>query len=518
MQRRHFIQASGALSIPAFLSGFRVNALPTGVLGTLLNPDSDRVLVLVRLNGGNDGLNTIVPVDQYDKLANLRSNVLLPKNRLLSIEDTLALHPNMGQVQNMYQEGLINIVQSVGYPDQNRSHFRSTDIWQSASDADEVITNGWLGRYLDELHPTFPDNYPNPQHPDPIAITIGRTVSETCQGVTSNYSLTLRDPFSIKPILEGADTPLPDSKYGRELDFVRTTINQNNAYAGVVTASAEKGSNAVTYPDNKLAEQLKNVALMISGGLQTKIYVVSLGGFDTHANQVVGGDPTQGEHAELLQTLSDAIAAFQADIQAQGLQNRVLGMTFSEFGRQIRSNGSDGTDHGTAAPLIVFGNCVNAGVLGQNPEIDPNIKKNEGVPMQHDFRDIYGSILMDWFEVPEAGVKSVLYEEFTYLPIVDVCQQSTTSNRNPLRDAPEATIFPNPFYEGTTVQFSTSGENVRLTVLDAVGRSVETIVSKRLPQGAHTIRINTSRYPKGAYFFRLQIGDRFVTKRAVKVD
>ncbi len=517
MKRRNFLQASGAVSIPLLLNGFRLSAADSGVLGKLINPESDKVLVVVQLNGGNDGLNTIIPLDRYDTLAGLRASILLPQSSLIPISNTTALHPSMVGMERLFKDGRMNVVQSAGYPNQNRSHFRSMDIWQSGSSAENEVSSGWIGRYFDQLYPNFPEGYPNTQTPHPIAIRLGSTVTETCQGIAANYSLAIRDPFSIRPLLEGEDTAVPDTYYGDELEFLRTSIAQTNAYAEVVTDAAENGNTLAKYPENnRLANKLRNVAQLISGGLQTKIYVVSIGGFDTHANQIDRNDPTNGRHAELLSELSGAIAAFQADLVALGIDKRVVGMTFSEFGRQIRANDSFGTDHGTAAPLILFGSCVNGGFIGDSPEIGNDIRRNEGVPMQHDFRDIYGSVLMDWFDVPEIGVRTLLYDGFTYLPIIGDCSGTVTSNNNFEQFNFDATVFPNPFRGTANIQFETQGEWVRLSVFDALGAEVETIMSQKLPQGEHTVRINMSRYASGPYFFRLQRGDQFITKRAVK--
>ncbi|MFN7119310.1 MAG: DUF1501 domain-containing protein [Saprospiraceae bacterium] len=417
MKRRNFIKSAGtAMSIPLFLKGMPLAAMPKSSIFNFMDPNSDRVLVIIQMNGGNDGLNMIIPRDQYSGIAAVRSNVMIPENKVLALTDKVGLHPVMPGIKALFEDARLNIVQAAGYPNQNRSHFRSTDIWTSGSPANEFWNTGWLGRYFEKDHADFPENYPNPAYPHPFAITMGSIVSQTCQGTASNFSMTLSDPFNLFPLTQGVGSETPDTPYGRELTFLRTSILQTNAYADSITEAANGGSNKVTYPaNNRLAEQLKNVALLISGGLQTRVYVVSIGGFDTHANQVVGSDTATGDHATLLQQLSEAMAAFQNDLKQLNLEERVLGMTFSEFGRRIRSNESLGTDHGTAAPLLLFGTCVNPAITGDNPDITSDIDGNEGVPMQHDFRDVYGSILKDWFGVEETVVKDLLHPEFRYL-------------------------------------------------------------------------------------------------------
>ncbi|MCB9265684.1 MAG: DUF1501 domain-containing protein [Lewinellaceae bacterium] len=519
MKRRKFLKAAGtAMSVPVLLNGFRLSAMPRRSLFSTLNADNDRVLVIIQLNGGNDGLNMLIPLDQYDNLANARLNIIIPEIDILNISDTLGIHPQMGGVLDLYNSAKLNIIQSVGYPEQNRSHFRSTDIWTSGSPADESWTTGWLGRYFESNHGEFPEGYPNEEYPHPFAITMGSIVSETCQGTAANFSMTLNDPFSLTPLTQGAPGDVPDTPYGEELEFLRTTIAQSNAYAESITGAAEMGANMVDYPDgNRLGEQLKNVALLISGGLQTKVYVVSIGGFDTHANQVEAGKPLVGEHSTLLQNLSEAIAAFQADLQAQSLEQRVVGLTFSEFGRQIRSNDSYGTDHGSAAPLMVFGSCVKPGVLGDNPEIPGQVEPQEGVPMQFDFRDVYGSVLMDWFEVEEMEIRSLLHEEFQYLPVLQPCTAVNAEEALNFGKDIEVNSFPNPFRDWAAIRFHTEGEWVKLSIFNNLGNEIRVLTNRRLPAGQHEVRFEAHGLPAGNYYFRLQLDGRQKTKRMLKL-
>jgi uncharacterized protein (DUF1501 family) len=518
MQRRKFLRTAvgTALSMPLLVNGSSLQAMRRSALFSTVNPDNDRVLVLVQLNGGNDGLNTIIPMDQYDNLAQVRSNILLRESDMIELTDTLSLHGNFGIVRDLMDEGKAGIIQGVAYPNQNRSHFRSTDIWTSGSPADEVWTTGWLGSYFDSYIEGFPEGFPNSEHPHPFAISMGNSVSETCQGTAANYSMALNDPFNLTPLAQGGETTLPDTPYGWELSFLRNAIAQSNAYGSVITTAAEGGQTQATYPEgNRLAEQLRNVALLISGGLRSNIYVVSLGGFDTHAAQVVDGDTSTGEHAVLLQQLHEALAAFHEDLQLLGLEERVLSMTFSEFGRRIRSNDSLGTDHGTAAPLLLFGSCVKPQVLGDNPVIDPQVDFNEGVPMQYDFRDIYGTVLTDWFEVEEDVVRTLLYDGFTRLPILNTCEIVDTDDLSGA--AFELQAFPNPCRNQLKVDFYSPGQALRLSLFDAIGAEVKVMADRRLPAGQHRVHVDTHELPAGVYFVRLQMGERVSTKRVVKL-
>lgn len=521
MQRRNFIKNTGlAASLPVFLNGMQVSTLRKSSIFNFVNPDSDRILILIQLNGGNDGLNMVIPLDQYAGLAAVRGNIMVPEGEVIRLNDNTGLHPAMKSLEVLYNEGRAGFVHSVGYPDQNRSHFRSIDIITSGSPADEHWNTGWMGRYLDSLyHPTFPEGYPNSEHPHPFAITMGSIVSETCQGIAANYSMTLDDPFNLYPLFEEDENGLPDTPYGDELAYLRLIIEQTNDYADEITAAAMRGSNQVEYNEkNRLAKQLKNVALLISGGLQTKVYIVSMGGFDTHANQVQEGATVVGTHSDLLEKLSNAIATFQNDLKKQNLEHRVIGMTFSEFGRKIKSNESFGTDHGTAAPMILFGSCINPTVVGESPEIHPDVSPAEGLPMQYDFRDVYGSILVDWFEVEEEKVRSMMQPEFQKLPIIEVCQPTTSTDKPIVNEEITLSNYPNPFQNQTNIAFTMERENrVRLSIFDAVGSQLQVLFDKRLSGGSHRVTFDGSRLPAGVYFYRLQIGNQVKTKRMLKI-
>ena len=508
-----------AASAPMFLNGMQLSTIQKSSIFNFINPDSDRILILIQLNGGNDGLNMVIPRDQYDGLAAVRGNIMVPEGEVIRLTDTTGLHPSMKSLEVLYNEGRAGFVQAVGYPDHNRSHFRSIDIWTSGSSARQRLNTGWMGRYLDTLYPDYPEPYPNEEHPHPFAITMGSIVSETCQGLVANYSMALEDPFNIFPLFEEDENSLPDTPYGDELKFLRLAIEQTNDYSDKITEAALRGTNRVEYNEsNRLARQLKNVALLISGGLQTRVYVVSIGGFDTHANQVQEGQTILGSHATLLEKLSNAIATFQNDLKKQNLEHRVIGMTFSEFGRKIKSNESFGTDHGAASPLILFGSCINPTVLGESPEIHPDVDSSEGLPMQHDFRDVYSSILVDWFEVEEEQVRTLMYPEFQKLPIIEVCDVISSTDKPTVNEAIEVHNFPNPFQTTTTISFQMERDNrVRLSVFDVLGSELQVLFDKHLSAGTHQVQFDGTRLAAGNYFYRLQIGNQVKTKRMVKI-
>jgi len=518
MKRRQFLQTGSVMSLPVFLGGLEVAAISQSSLFNFISNDDDRVLVLVQLNGGNDGLNMVIPLDQYSGLSAVRPGLLIPESSVLKMTDKTGLHPSMTGLHQLYQEGKLAVVQSVGYPNQNRSHFRSTDIWTSASDANKYERTGWVGRYLDQKYPGFPDAYPNADHPDPFAITLGNTVNETCQGPATNFSFALVNQTGVSLVEETVAAPVDGSCYSSEVDYIRKTIKQSNDYATTVLKAFGKGKNIATYPAanaNRLADQLKIVAQLISGGLRTKIYVVNLGGFDTHANQVQIGESEIGTHATLLKNVSDAINVFMSDCKALGIHERVVGMTFSEFGRQIKANNSFGTDHGTAAPLMVFGDCVNQAVFGKNPEITTDVAPQEGVPMQHDFRSVYASILIDWMGASESDVRSLLFNDFQKIPFIKNCSIPSSVDEQDL--ILETKLHPNPCTEYTTLQFESRGAHTHVMVLNALGAQMDILVQKTLSQGAHEINIPMSHYAPGTYFVRVTSGDKISTAKVVKM-
>ena len=505
MKRRSFLKYSSLLSTPLIIGGIPVSSVARNSMAGMFNDESDRILVLIQLNGGNDGLSTILPMNSYDVLSNVRSNIIVPESSLLNIDNDLALHPSLTGMKSLYDDGKINIIQNVGYPEQNRSHFRSSDIWHSGSSATEFQTTGWLGRYMDSKYPGYPPEYPNTDFPDPFALTIGSAVSETCQGLAGNFSMTLVDPENIGQLGTPVNNEVASGCGGDQLNFLVNAIEKSNDYGERMIEAYEKGNNLSTqYGDaNRLSNQLKTVARLISGGLRTKVYVVSLGGFDTHAEQTEDGSPITGNHANLLSLVSEAISAFQDDITQLGVSERVLGMTYSEFGRRIRSNFSFGTDHGDAAPLIVFGNCVNAGVLGTNPEISANVTQDEGVPMEIDFRSIYGSVLIDWFEIDEQDVQNLFTGGFEYIPIASTCE-APSSIFDKSKENITIKAYPNPTSDVSYIEFDSESDWIKISVLNNLGQQIKVVSNQRFAQGSHNIEIDVRDYPAGSYYVQLQ--------------
>jgi uncharacterized protein (DUF1501 family) len=423
----------------------------------------------------------------------------------------------MQGMKDVWDIDALGIVQNVGYPNQNRSHFRSTDIWNTGSSAETLETKGWIGKMYDLDYSNYPNGYPNSTNPHPFALTMGKIVSETCQGINANYSLSLLDPFNPGTALVSAGGNIPSNCYGDSLTFVNDTVSQTNAYASVISTAANAGNNLSpkwSSLTTDLSEKLKNVARLISGGLKTKIYVVQLGGFDTHDNQTVAGAPTTGIHSNLLKELSDAVCAFQDDLNLLNVNDKVVGMTYSEFGRRIRSNAALGTDHGTAAPLFLFGTCIEKQIIGDHPIIDNQVGVDEGVPMQYDFRDIYGTILQDWLGLEASEVQSILYPDVRTLPLFKPrCVQSTSINQDLKDNEFEISLFPNPASNFIMIQLNSITVTSQISVFDGKGG----LVDKFQNENKSLISLDISKYHSGSYFIHVQ--NRYVnkTKKFIKI-
>ena len=514
MRRREFLKNTlpAAAVLPAVVDGYSVKAFNSNspLMQALMNPaiETDHVLVIVQLSGGNDGLNMVIPISTYSDYYNARSNVAIAEAKILPLAGyaQTGLHPAMTGMQKMYNDGKLNIVQSVGYPSPNFSHFRATDIWMSGSASEEVVNTGWAGRYLNTEYPNYPEGYPNATMPDPLAIQIGSITSLTLQGPAMNMGMSITDPTSFYNLINSIIDPAPNNHMGHELTYIRTIANQTNLFAQRIIAAAQLVPQQAAYPDNSLADQLKIVARLVKGGLKTRIYMVGMGGFDNHSSQVEASDTSTGTHAVLLKTLSDAIKAFTDDCQFLGIQDRVMGLTFSEFGRRIKSNSSMGTDHGAAAPMFIFGKQAIPGVTGTNPSIPGGASVNDNIPFQYDFRSVYSSILEKWFCVPAATLQTILFRNFQSLNIVSdaLCKGTTT---DPNQDAGDNLItnYPNPFTESTTIKYKTIGGHTLVQVIDMLGRVIRTLVDSDLRvAGSFTITFDSGGLPSGVYYARLQ--------------
>ena len=377
----------------------------------LHNIETDRVLVLIQLTGGNDGLNTVVPISNDIYYQN-RPNIAISSNDALHLNNDFGLHPNLAGLEEVWGDGNLGIVHGVGYPDPTLSHFRSTDIWTTGSGADDYLNTGWIGRTMGQSFPNYALNPPD----YPLVVQLGNSASVLMQGPVGPMGMNILNDDIFERLAEGGsiydEQNVPNSIYGRELAFARTISNDSYEYASVISDAMSGASNAVNYPgnDNTLSSSLSQVARMIKGGLTTHIYLVGLGGFDTHTNQ-------ETRHGQLMEKLGGAMKAFYDDLNATNDGDRVMMMTFSEFGRRLGQNSSNGTDHGAAAPVIVMGNKVAGGFY--EPESDLSQTSAGNVVYSTDFRKVYSSVLRNWLEIDVDATSDVFGGNFGAIPFIE---------------------------------------------------------------------------------------------------
>jgi uncharacterized protein (DUF1501 family) len=498
MQRRKFLKSTAIASAPLLFNKIPVMAAPnlqTENLQTMADAAAQcgKILIIIELQGGVDGLTMVCPKDKWSELSAVRNNILIKEDQILPLDNnpTTGLHPSTPDLQKLYNEGKMMIVQGVSYDNPDYSHFRSNDILYAGSDSNQVFDTGWLGRALDSIYPNFPTGYPNATMSDPLAVQIGSLLPFCLQGPNVNMGYCVTNPTELLDVLNGTPGPAPNSDYGTELTFLRLMKDQSNAYRGVLqNAYNVPYTHATSYPVppkvNSLADQLKIVAKLINGGLTTPIYILNHGGnFDTHGNQVDPLDPREGDLPDLLTILSEAVGGFQADLKKMGKENLVTGMTHTEFGRRIKSNDSKGTDHGVAAPVLLFGAGLNTGssavlnevqtatgMIGASPTLPPNEPTvADDVPMQFDYRQVYTSIMQDWLCMSKAQADAALGKSYTKLPIFASTQLSTPKFDN---NSSFLTIYPNPVSNNQiNIRFATSlNDNIAVAVYNIQGVKV----------------------------------------------
>ncbi|MEI2739070.1 MAG: DUF1501 domain-containing protein [Chitinophagaceae bacterium] len=366
---------------------------------------------------------------------------------------------------------------------------------------------GWAA-ILESEYPGYPDAYPNAEMPDPLAIQISNMPTVVVQGSIFSMGLSITDPENIYTFTNPfSDYPLTSPPANKELRFLRVMSEKTKIYSDIIRTAYRSSSNMATYPDNGLAHQLQIVARLIKGGLKTRVYTVTMGGFDTHKRQVNASDTSTGNHAKLMKDLSSSINAFQKDMELMQQDDRVIGMTFSEFGRRIKSNASLGTDHGAAAPLILFGKHVKKGILGTSPNIPSDIDVVNNVPFQYDFRSVYASVLERWFCVKQPLLNTLLLQNYQSLPVIKggpcgLGDDPDDTNNN--SDKLLLKMWPMPYTLNATLQFSTTGGHTMIQQINPLGQVVKVLANGNYTAGTYNIDIYDDGLPSGAYFIRLQ--------------
>ena len=401
--RRAFIEKSafatvGGMMIPNFLKAFEKQNLGQ-------NQSTDKTLVVIQLSGGNDGLNTVVPY-RNDIYYKARPNIAIPSEKVLKLNDEFGLNPAMESLRGLYDDGLVNIINNVGYPNPDRSHFRSMDIWQTASDSTEYLNTGWIGRYLDAKCVGNCVPYQD--------LEIDDTLSLSMKGAKVK-ALSVQDPEKLyKQVSANFINKVAQNKAVNEHDnvaYLYKTLAETASSAEFLHTkqhAAQKIYKSTNqYPQGELGQRLKTISELIVSGMPTNIYYVSISGFDTHFNQV-------NQQERLLKNYADSLSVFVNDLKKNNKFKDVAIMTFSEFGRRVKQNASGGTDHGTANNVFLISeNLKRPKVLNEAPNLtdldDGDLK------FSIDFRQIYASLLQDWLKTSDNAILSKSFQSLNLL-------------------------------------------------------------------------------------------------------
>lgn len=396
MKRRDFLKqstlASSLFFVPNFVKAFE---------NVAKNTFQHKKLVIIQLSGGNDGLNTIIPYtnDVYYKN---RPQLSIQKNKLIKVTDELGFHQSLSPLKNLYDQGYLSIINNVGYPNPNRSHFRSTDIWQTASDANEYMSSGWVGRYIEKYGK---NPYSGIELDDSLSLIMK---GENTNGIaTKNPNVLFANtntPFFRKVLNKQTDEHLSEHNLG----YLYKTMIEAKSSAKYIYQTSKTYKSKFDYPKNPFGRQLKTTAEFINSNLETKVYYVSMGGFDTHANQL-------NRQSNLLKTYSESIEVFVNDLKKNNTFKDTLILTFSEFGRRVQQNAAAGTDHGAANNVFLIGENLNKkGFYNAAPDL-MNLDQNKDIIHTVDFREIYATILDNWLEVDHHSIISKKFSTLNFI-------------------------------------------------------------------------------------------------------
>lgn len=495
--RRSFLQTLGLAGGGAIMMG----GLP--VVASALNPltkalaqlEGDRILVMIRLKGGNDGLNTIVPLYDYSTYESYRPNIKITSANSFNLNPEFAMPNYMNPLQNVWNDGSMKVIHGVGYPDQNLSHFRSSDIWATASH-DEEITAGWLGRHYENLYPDYLSNPPE----YPAAIQIGSVGNRAFIGTdNTNYAFTVSDPQQLSDLAENGwlhDVEnIPECFYGEQVGFLRAISNSTVIYADGINDAYQGSVNAVNYENGTLSDQLALVARLIKGGLGTKVYLVTIDGYDTHAEQ-------PNKHQSLMMDVSSAVNNFYNDLAASALDDKVLSMTFSEFGRRAFENASQGTDHGAAAPIMLFGPALNGnGFIGTHPDLN-DLDDVGNLKYGIDFRQVYATVMQDWLCIDQEAINESLLADYDTLNLGFECINSSVMNY------PKDAISHRAIYPSSDVLISFTlpvAMDVQIRIYNIMGQEIFHGNSQVLMAGNHqwSVKNHTNGLANGQYTYQI---------------
>ena len=484
--RRNFMQTIGL----AGATSISLNFIPAaGVFGfplaPLLNGEfSDRKLVLIRLKGGNDGLNTFVPLYEYDLYRNFRPTLHHPESELIGLNNDFAMPNAMNRLKPLWDQGKMRIINSVGYPEHNLSHFTGADIMASGNNDLNNNGDGWLARYYTLLNPDYIENPAT----DPPAIKIGGPTSILFNDINKvDISANFASASRLEELAQTGNTfdntLAPDNcYYGEQVLFLRTIANAASIYGRSIFDAYNNSQSSAEY-GTSLGEQLKLVARLIKGGLKTQLYLVTLDGFDTHVGQNKSAD-----HLGLLENLSNAVDDFYVDLGEQG--NEVLSMTYSEFGRRVMENGFSGTDHGTSLPVMLFGPTLEGSdTHGKNPDLN-DLDMAGNLKFGTDFRSIYATILEHWLCINPNQVDEILGQSYQRLTDIGIsCLATSTTNRNePSNFQHHIAPLGNGQYE---INFNLAkSADVGVDIVTISGKRIKRIESRYFHQGNQSINFS----------------------------
>ncbi len=488
--RRNFIKTLGLTGgIGLAMGGFAVDAMAgLPMLLATAGGIKDRILVMIRLKGGNDGLNMIIPLFDYSKYKSKRPTIAIPETDTIKLGNSgaFAVPKTMNSIKRLWDDGQMKVINSVGYSDHNLSHFTSADIWNSSNVGIETDNDksGWLGRYILDQNPDFLKNLPS--IPAAIKVSSGSNIAYQ-NSERIDLAVNFNSPERLIEVATKGflyDTVnLPDNcYYGDQVGYLRSIMNVTYKYAAPIKDAYTKGVNQVTYSNNELSRQLAIVAKLIKGNLGTKLYMVTLEGFDTHENQ-------NQDHPKLMDALSNAIREFYDDLAKTNKDKEVLSMTFSEFGRRISEN-NGGTDHGTAAPVMLFGPALNGnGVLGENPDLS-NVDSNGNLKHGTDFRSIYATILEQWLCLDPLSVDNILGDNYDRMDglgfdCMNVSTDNIAINNKILHKArPDG-------QGGSVIEYELSKPGpILVEVYNIMGKKVATLVNEYQLAGSHSAAFN----------------------------
>ncbi len=540
--RRSFLQALGIAGSGSMMLGsnFLTASAPSPLTSAIADAETDKILILIRLSGGNDGLSTVIPIEQYDAYANARPNIYIPESKVLKLTDEFGVPSYMKALEPMWGDGQFKAVHGVGYEGQSLSHFTGSDVFANTdltSTGFSGLNTGWMGRHFEQSYPDYLINPPAA----PAAVQIGQFGSLVFEGEETNYAFVTSNVEQLEEIAEsgvvyGLDENLfGDCMYSDQLKFLRGVANTTYEYSGVIHEAWSRGQNQVEYQKNGFARQLALLARLIKGNLGTKVYMISMGGFDTHGNQPLA-------HERLMSNLSIAIDNFYEDLGYTQQDEKVLSMTFSEFGRRIFENGSNGTDHGKAAPTLFFGKGLNGSAfVGDHPTLsNPDGRGNLEYTM--DFRDLYATVLAEWLCVPIALVEQHLLNH-PYNPVNLGFECSGTefpdivySDGEPTLPEqagakPDDPVIPNaeqlkgmvhkPFYPTGQMPCiyleMPVTAHVDIELFNILGQKVGTVKNAIMSEGPNEINIKESmpgHLAAGKYIYRIQV-QQYKTSKSV---